>query len=323
MDALIVTIIVIAVLVVLALAALLAVKLRVASLKRLPNPIPATALHDGLIGAEVFVTTTDGTRLRTVSAGQGATVVLAHGYGYAAEEWNVIAARLLNAGYHVITFDQRGHGKSTIGSGGVGSAQMADDYVAVLEHYHVEDAILVGHSMGGFLAQVFWLRHPDVATARVSALVLFATFAGNVLVGAPQNRVQIPLIKYGILQRILKTDLGWLFGASLMGRPPSPAVIELFLKVFGAQDHKRLVPIIESFGREDYYASIHAIDVPTVVICGERDATTPRWHSEKLGTLIPKARNVWVPDKGHLLNWEAPDALIDAVTSLSGRATAN
>lgn len=70
---------------------------------------------------------------------------------------------LVKAGYRVIVFDQRGHGQSTIGSSGVGSRPMAEDYRAIVEHFDVKDAVLVGHSMGGFLAQVFLLTLPEVA----------------------------------------------------------------------------------------------------------------------------------------------------------------
>ena len=57
----------------------------------------------------------------------------------------------------VVAFDQRGHGGSTIGSDGIGSRQMASDYGAVLEAYDVNNGVLVGHSMGGFLALAFLL----------------------------------------------------------------------------------------------------------------------------------------------------------------------
>lgn len=79
-------------------------------------------------------------------------VVLAHGYGFTMDEWNVVAPMLAASGRKVILFDQRGHGHSSIGSQGIGSAVMAADYRAVLEHYDVREATLVGHSMGGFLA---------------------------------------------------------------------------------------------------------------------------------------------------------------------------
>src|SRR5689334_15590867 len=111
----------------------LAAKSRAAALKRLPDKYPLEAINHEPDGEDVFIDTPDGTRIRAKSAGNGPTVILAHGYGYTLQEWSLIWTMLLDAGYRVIAFDQRGHGQSTIGSEGIGSKQMAGDYRAVLE----------------------------------------------------------------------------------------------------------------------------------------------------------------------------------------------
>src|SRR5262245_51510802 len=101
-----------------------AAKSRAAALKRLPNRYTPEQLNTEPAGEETFIDTPDGTRIRAVAGGSGPTVVLAHGYGYTLQEWSLIWTMLLDAGYRIIAFDQRGHGKSTIGSDGVGSKQM-------------------------------------------------------------------------------------------------------------------------------------------------------------------------------------------------------
>ena len=55
--------------------------------------------------------------------------------------------------------------------------------------------------------------------------------------------------------------------------------------------------------------------VPTVVMVGSADRTTPPSHARRLAAGVPGARLVTVPDAGHALNWEAPDALIDVIGS--------
>ena len=92
-----------------------------------------------LAGEPLTVTTADGTRLHTVSLGSGTPVVLAHGYAIDCGEWNLIGAALASRGYQVIAFDQRGHGRSTIGHDGVSSLSMSQDYAAVLDHYDVRE----------------------------------------------------------------------------------------------------------------------------------------------------------------------------------------
>jgi pimeloyl-ACP methyl ester carboxylesterase len=296
----------------------LASKQAVARLRKNADRYPLELLNIEPAGEELMLTQPDGTRLRTLAApGSGPTVVLAHGYGASLLEWNVVWQLLRDEGYNLIAFDQRGHGKSSIGSAGLSAAALADDYKAVLDHFDVQQAILVGHSMGGFLALALALKYPEVVRQRLRGLVLFATLAGDVMRGAPQNALQIPLMKTGLIQKIAASPTyGWLFARSLCGDNPSPAIMQAFLSVFLAQDHKTLAPLLVMLGQENYYPRLGEINLPCVVVCGTKDQTTPAWHSRALGSSIANARTVWVENKGHLLNWEAPEALINAIHTL-------
>jgi len=268
------------------------------------------------VGDESWVQRPDGTRLRIRVAGSGPTVLLAHGFGLTMVEWNVIATKLVDRDFRVVTFDQRGHGQSTIGTDGIGTMPMASDYLAILEHLDASDVTLVGHSMGGFIAIAGLLELPSLAD-RVKSVVLFATFSGSITKGSMQNKAQIPMIKSGILKSMLSNGfVAKSFSKSICGDDPDPASLEMFVEVFKAQDLKSLVPILQAFGDEDRGDRLHEIDKPTVVICGRKDSTTPPWQSERLATSIPGARMVWVDGAGHMVNWEAPDALVEAVESL-------
>ncbi|GAB2745877.1 alpha/beta fold hydrolase [Streptomyces bullii] len=299
-----------------ALAVMAAARATAGWIERLPDPVPYERLRREPEGEEVFLSRPDGTVLRTIVAGDGPPVVLAHGYGASLLGWNLVQATLVACGHRVIVFDQRGHGGSTFGADGIGSGPMAQDYLAVLEHFDVRDAVLVGHSMGGFLALRAVLDHPGVAR-RLRGLVLFATWAGRIYDGAPQNRLQIPLLERGILQRLARTRTGGvLFGAVQCGKQPSPAMIGAFREVFLQQAHTPLVPIVRAFAREDRYPRLAEIAVPTVVMVGSADRSTPPRHARRLADGIPGARLITVPDAGHMLNWESPDALVQAVLSL-------
>lgn len=282
-----------------------------------PDVYPLAVLNKEPEGEEITMTRPDGTTLRLVAAGSGPTVLLAHGLGATLQEWNIVWSQLRRLGYRVITFDQRGHGRSTVGSDGIGSAQMAGDYKAILEHFDLYDVVLVGHSMGGFLANVFMLTYPNVAAQRLKGTVLFATFAGNVLKGSPQNQLEIPLIKAGIMDRVIQSDVyGSLFVVSLLSSQARyPAIVQACLHIFRQGKLRPLLPIVQAFCEEDYYGRLPEIQTPCVIICGREDKTTPPWHSEEMGRLIPRARTVWVEGKGHLLNWEAPEALVEAIGS--------
>jgi len=269
-------------------------------------------------GAERVVERPDGTRLRTISVGSGdRTAVLAHGYGFTADEWNLVAPRLVEQGFAVIAFDQRGHGASTIGSDGIGSAQMASDYGAVLESYDVQGGVLVGHSMGGFLSIAFLLDDP--AKDRIGALVLMATFAGDVSRKSPQNRLQIPLIRSGILPRLVALGpIGQAFTKSLVGDGYEPEMGEAFTEAFGSADHSRLIPILKAMVDEDRYGRLGELDLPCTVIVGTKDKTTPPFHTADLHAGIAGSKLVSLPNMGHALNWEAPVEIANEIGQLVG-----
>jgi pimeloyl-ACP methyl ester carboxylesterase len=288
-------------------------------IERNPDPFTREQLLAEPQGEEVTLARPDGTVLRALAAGQGPPVVLVHGYTVTLSEWNVVWDELLARGFRVIAFDQRGHGRSTLGTDGIGSESMAADIAAVLEHFDVHDAVLVGHSMGGFVTIRALLDHAEVVR-RLRGLVLFATWAGRVLDGAPQNKLQIPLLERGILQRLIRNKtVAVLFGAAQCGTRPSPAMVSVFTEGFQqhVDEHGPLLPIVRAFSREDRYPRLGEITVPTVVMVGSADRTTPPNHSRRLADGIPGARLVTVPAAGHALNWEAPDELVKVIESLA------
>ncbi|MCW2690676.1 MAG: alpha/beta hydrolase [Mycobacterium sp.] len=179
---------------------------------------------------------------------------------------------------------------------------MAGDLAALLEHFDVHDAVLVGHPMGGFIAIRALLDHPELAL-RLRGLVLFATWAGRIL-----------------------------DGASMFGTRPSPAMISVGRDMFLQRDHGPLLPILRAFAREDRYPRLAEITVPTVVIVGSADRTTSpnhprarRWgarcsagyrarrraHAELGGARRARRRRrivseaVWVSAKPQLVNCKA------------------
>lgn len=291
----------------------------VAQIERNPDLFTREQLLAEPVGEETLIARPDGTVLRALTAGQGKPVLFVHGYTGSLVEWNFVWDTLQALGFRVIAFDQRGHGGSTLGSEGIGSEQMAADIAAVAQHFDVRDGVLVGHSMGGFLTIRAVLDHADLAQ-RLRGLVLFATWAGRILDGAPQNRLQIPLLQYGILQRLIRNKtVAVLFGAAQCGKRPSPSMISAFNEAINEHldAHGPLLPIVQAFAHEDRYPRLGEIRVPTVVMVGSADRTTPPRHSRRLASGIPGARLVMVPDAGHLLNWEAADELVKVVESFS------
>ncbi|MEM1219367.1 MAG: alpha/beta hydrolase [Bacteroidota bacterium] len=278
----------------------------------------AFQLSKPVAGKTEMVTMPDGTQIRTIISGTGkTTVLLAHGYGFNHLEWNIIVERLNQLGYRTIVFDQRGHGQSTIGQKGISSSAMASDYKNLVEHFDLKEAILVGHSMGGFLSMKFLLDYPELQPQRIKACVLMATFAGDVGRNNFQNRLQIPLIKSGLLVRMIQwKPIGVQFGKSLIGKNPDPEIIRSILEIFPQQDHIKLTPILQALTDENYYGRLYEISIPCTVVIVDQDATTPPFHSDDLVEKIPNSTRIDLKGKGHCLNVEAPEEIVQAIQGL-------
>ena len=253
------------------------------------------------------------------SAGVGPTLVLAHGYGLTARSWSLLWPCLVEAGFHVIAFEHRGHGGSTPGTDGVSMRRLTLDYAEVLCAMDVDDAVLLGHSLGGSLSISVLLDQRDVAS-RVSGLVLVASGAGRLAFKAPQYRLQAPLFRIGVVPWLARSPTyRWFIGASLLGKYPSPAAIRAFLDDYWAQDQVALLPLLGSMLEVDDYDRLGELHVPTVILTGGADQAVIPWHSLELSRRMPKAQLVQIPEAGHLLNFEAVDDLVDAVERLTHR----
>lgn len=265
-----------------------------------------------------IVTTSDGGRIHCSWAGSGPTVVLAHGYLLDHGIFEPLLRALAGSGYRAIAFDQRAHARSVPGSTGSGSAAAASDYAALLEHFEVQDGVLVGHSMGAFLGLVFCLQHADVARRRLRRLVLLGPNAGAVSRGSLQNRIQSPLLRSGLLQPMWRTrSLGRALVRPLFGADPDPRQVEQVREILARADVPASLPLLHAMNHEDYYAQLGQIPFDVRVLCGELDRTCPPWHSRRLGRELPRASVQSLPRLGHMLCMEAPQLVLDAVRAQS------
>lgn len=274
------------------------------------------------LGELTFVESHDGGRIRVFdSGGDGDVVLLAHGYLLDLTIWDLVAAPLIAAGYRVLAFDQRGHAQSESGEPCTAVAA-ARDYRTLLEHFDVRNGTLVAHSMGGFLALLFCLENPGVAK-RLQRLVLLGANAGAVARGSLQNQLQIPLLRAGLIPYAWRLPpLGRALMRPLFGRAADPDFVEATRQVIAKQDVQRSLPLLRAMCFEDYYARLHEIPIETTVLCGDLDQTCPPWHSRELGAKLQRATSRPLPGMGHMLMYEAPQPVIDAVCEPASQRSA-
>ena len=274
---------------------------------------------------EIEVTAADGARLQGHRCGDpaGATVLLVHGYIESVEFWAPVVRRLVEAGLDVVVVDQRGHGCSERGTAAFDTDTLAGDVRSWVEGLDLHDAVLVGHSMGGVSAMAFTATHPDLAAARLRSQVLVATLAfPEPLFGLPDVKVD-PRRTVDLLERVMKVEtLALLFVSRVFGTWPTRPALEATRQGIVRTDRQTRIDAMAMLRDFDLRPVLPAIDLPTVVVAGTHDHLTPLAGNELIADLIPGARLEVLPGMGHMLMFEAPDAVTDAIVQATKPADA-
>jgi pimeloyl-ACP methyl ester carboxylesterase len=246
------------------------------------------------------------------------TVLLIMGDGGDALIWPPKFVRaFVDSGYQVIRYDHRGTGMSTRienwdRKNPYTIADMAGDAVAVLDALKIQQAHIVGLSMGGMVAQEIAINHPD----RVASLTLMMTsgYVGDPDLPGLSSRYffsalakGIPLLKYRIVggeknlikERIAKTIVN--SGDEELDVKEIAEVVLYDLRkrrginIKAAFQHQAAVNISGS-----RYEKLKTLNIPTLVIHGTADQIIPVEHGRKLVDVMPNATGLWLEGVGHV-----------------------
>ena len=267
-----------------------------------------------LDGTDIELVSHDGAELSVHVSGpdDGPVVVLAHCWGGSQQTWAPVARRLVAAGCRVVRWDQRGHGRSRAGHKGHSIEGLADDLATVVGELDLHDVVLVGHSMGGMTVQAFATHHHALFHLRTKAAVLVAT-AGFGLGGGLNDRLP-DLLRTAYVERLFQRPAtGRLMVRSTFGRTAHPHHIEVTRADFAGTDQAVRAELAASMGAMDLRDGIAKVDVPTTIIVGSRDTLTPVALAKGMAATIPGATLEVLPGLGHMLPYEAPDVITDAV----------
>ncbi len=241
-------------------------------------------------------------------------VVLPHCWGCTHEIWLPVARRLLEQGHRVVLYDQRGHGLSTRGAAPLSIETLAHDLSDVFDATEVHDVVLAGHSMGGMTIMSLATHRPEVMRDRTKATVLVATAATSVRAPSPRAaQLAGALIASSMLSKAMRSRNGHLMVRGVFGANPDRAHMDLTRQLFSGCHGPVRGDFLMSFCAMDLLEGIATIEVPTTVMVGSRDTLTMPAKAHQMVATIPGARLVTLPDKGHMLPLEDPDAVTDEI----------
>lgn len=274
-------------------------------------------------GVERTVERPGGVRLAVLEANPGGspTYVLSHCWTGDRRVWGPVARRLVEAGAHVVLYDHRGHGRSTLECADHTLEALGDDLAAVLETVASERVLLVGHSMGGMTVQSFLHRHPELAARRVAGIGLVATATDG---QRPHRRLEAAITLWLMGSRLsdfgLRGPLAPLWTRFTVGRTVCRAHLQAVIEPYLATPPAARRAFLEAIYGMDFSEVLRGVTVPTVIVSGTRDQLTRPSRMRHMADCVPHARFVELRDAGHMLPQEEPDRVTAALLDLADEA---
>lgn len=296
---------------------------------------PTPTMGDGCV--ELTVTTSDGVRLAVRDYGSdradAPTVVLLHGLLLTQESWEPQVCQLRRrwgSRIRIITFDHRGHGRSTGAPMPTYRIErLAADLANVLDALHITGPLtLAGHSMGGMTALAYFGRPASKRPVEPQGLVLVGTAAGSIaergisrLLATPATGALFELV-HRMPQRATDKAVQALIRplGSALSRFSSDgtAVAAVAATAIRTTSLTTAAGFLPSLKRYDVYHALEAISAKTFVVSGGTDLLTPASHSRDLAAAIPDAVHLHHPTAGHMLLQDAAECVSDAIGRAMG-----
>jgi non-heme chloroperoxidase len=237
-----------------------------------------------------FIETRDGTQLFYRDWGSGAPLVFLSGWALTSDCWGYQMGPLSDSGLRCIAYDRRGHGRSSDPGRGFDYDSLADDLAAVLDALDLKNVTLVTHSMAGGEAIRYLTRHGSKRIARVALVAATLPF----LTKTADNPDGIdPAVFDNARRNVLLRDFPKALRDNM--RPfgvaeTSPAMLDWIAGLMLRCSMKALVECNRALTGTDFRAELAKIDVPTLIVHGDRDVSAPLpITGRKTAALMPRA----------------------------------
>lgn len=239
--------------------------------------------------------------------GQAMPLVLLHGYPLNNTIWAEQQHRLSDH-YRVITPDLRGHGKNDAPLGVYEMDLMARDVLALLDSLNIQQAAIMGHSMGGYVTLAAWKLAPE----RFVALGMIGSQAGADTEEARQNRYKMAeKVATEGSRPVAEAIVPKLFAPNL---PQDESIIEQMRTIILSTKPDGIIGTLNGMAaRPDFTGILSQIKVPSLILTGDSDQLIPKERSLTMAEAIPNATLATVENAGHMPMLEQPQATTMAI----------
>jgi len=235
-------------------------------------------------------------------SGSGMPILFLHSFGHNKNLWFPQLTHFLERGFRVLAPDMPGHGDSSYDPTCHGVDRMAQSYAELLDSLRIRRAILIGISMGGYIALRMWARRPDLIAAMVLSNTKAEKDSAEIVA---RRRAQIESIRSNGLEHFVNTGAPKrLSPVTLERRPWVLDTIRLLNFTVPAEVN---AATLEAMARkEDDTKILPTIDVPVLVTSGRDDTFIPEQSPGNLHKAIKGSKFHEIAGTGHVSSLEAP-----------------
>ncbi len=239
-------------------------------------------------------------------AGEGPALFMVHGIGARRTTWEALTGHLA-ADFQCISYDLRGHGESPVPPVPYSLDDLVDDLEALRQRLDIEQAHIIGHSLGGMIGPAYARAHPD----RALSLGLLSTAAGRTAEDSAKVQAVVAAMEQKGIAPVLDTLVErWYTDAFIARRPDAikaridqvlgtPA--EVFLSVFHSSAEPEMAPWL------------HEVTAPSLVLTGELDGGCNPRLNRLIAATLPDAELVILEGLKHSILVEGPERVAPPV----------
>lgn len=242
-------------------------------------------------------------------AGEGHPLLLISGVGYGGWFWHKVVPALAEH-FQVVTFDNRGAGGTDKPDGPYTTQMMAADTAGLLDGLGIRKAYVLGHSLGGFIAQELALARPDL----VEKLILASTTYGgpNVIPITPEA-LEVLTKRDGDPVELVQRGIQVACAPGFAERHPEIVQELLQYRLTNPVPPAQYQAQVMAGATHNAESRIGQIACPVLVLFGEHDKVVPPGNAELLARKLPNARVKILPNVGHVFPVEDPEATVQAI----------
>ena len=256
----------------------------------------------------------NGVRIHYREYGEGEPLLLIMGLGANADWWGDEFLRPLTERFHVVTFDNRGAGRSERPEGPYTVPQMAADAVGLMDHLGWDSANVAGASMGGMIGQELTLEYPE----RVRRLVLMCTFCGGKehVPAKPEVLSVLTMSREGLTSEdIARASLVLLYPQDYIEGNPEKMDEAVERILIAPIEPKCFVWQFTGVSMWSCHSRLGGLSRPTLIITGTEDVLIEPENSRIIADAIPDSRLVEIEGAGHALQSMFPEKVSAEIIS--------